>query len=156
MKSLLNIIAFISLSIWAFPSLHAQITLSNMAPKVGEEITIDVGTPVDTLVITYRPNSSVVKTDYVVNNTPGTQFTWASKSAGIVNLSYTDRTGGSPTTVSQGVSVRFNGLSAPGLIVMLLAGVILFGGATLAFRTLFRDAEEDGTLDLDPDKFADT
>ena len=129
------------------------ITLSNESPEVGEEIVITLPEATDSLRIVYRPSSSVTKTEYLTSPTPTAAYTWAAAQPGLVQLSYAGREG---AAVSRNVSIRFAGVSASGLTIMLLAGTILFGGVVLAFRTLFRDEEEDGELDFDPEELPDT
>lgn len=131
-----------------------EIGLSVDAPQVGQPLTITLAQPTDSLRITFRPNSSMVKTEVLVNNPPAAVFEWTPRDPGLVQLGYTDPESGA--VVRRNVSVFFDGLSVSGLVVMISAGLILFGGAGLAFHTLFRDQEEDGTLDLDPAELPDT
>ncbi len=153
MKPIIIVLALLLLT--AVPAVAQDITLSNESPEVGEAITVTLDEAVDTLRVVYRPNSSVARTEFVTSATPTSTFTWSAASAGLVQLSYAGR-GAEAAPVSRNVSVRFAGLSVPGLAIMLLAGGILFGGVVLAFRTLFRDEEEDGTLDLEPEELPDT
>jgi hypothetical protein len=76
-------------------------------------------------------------------------FEWTPDRAGIVALNV-------PEQGSRNVSVRFQGVSTSGIVVMLVAGGLLFGGAAFAFRLLFKDEEEDGTMDIDLDHMPDT
>lgn len=154
MKLLVRILLLPFLFLLSSSPAMATITLSNDAPKVGEKIVISFDVPVDTLTITYRPNSSVAKTEVLVNRPPATSFEWASKDPGLVELSYLDKSGSGPVPETRNVSIYFSGLSFSGLAVMVFAGFILFGGVGFAFRTLFRD--EDGTMNLDPNELPDT
>lgn len=130
--------------------LSAQIKLSTDKPVEGETLTITLNQPVRELIITYRPNSSVIRRDTLRADTPATAFNWTPEQAGVVALAAGDAT--------SNVSVRFQGLSWGGILVMIIAAGILFGGATFAFRTMFRDEEEDGTMDYDasPQRHPDT
>ncbi|WP_143473236.1 hypothetical protein [Flavilitoribacter nigricans] len=138
------------------PEARASIEVSNHSPEVGETITLTFSAPVDSLTVTYRPNSSVSKTEVLVNNPPATSMEWASKEPGLVSLSYLDRSGGDAQSVRQDLSIRFEGLSGSGLAVMLFAGIILFGGATMAFRTLFQEQDEGRPEVFDPEEMPDT
>lgn len=138
------------------PTALANIDVSTDSPKVGQRITLTFGTTVDTLLVTYRPNSSVANRDTISINPPATSVEWASAYPGLVALAYVDKSQSPPARVTRNLSVRFDGLSVSGLVVMLLAGTILFGGAATAFRSLFRHREETGTLDLDPEEMPDT
>lgn len=124
------------------------IELSNEKPTVGEEVTVTLEAPSNKLLITYRPNSAVAKKDSIMLQAAGTSFNWTPKNPGVVSLAAGDK--------SRNVSVYFAGISWSGIFTMLLAGCILFGGIFYAFRLLFQDAAEDGTLDLDPSQLPDT
>ena len=54
---------------------------------------------------------------------------------------------------AQSLSVRFQGTPLGGLIVMILAGLILFGGATIALRALLADGHK---IEVDPALRPDT
>ncbi|MEM6725439.1 MAG: hypothetical protein AAF598_15470 [Bacteroidota bacterium] len=149
MKKWLMILALILSAL----GVQANIELSAEKQRVGEEVTINCSEAVASLVVEYRPGSAIVDTVLLVNDPPASSFSWVPKQAGVVALSYTSEGGSS---VSRNVSVRFAGLSYSGILVMLAAGFALFGGATLAFRTLFQDEAEDGTIDFDPDVLPDT
>ena len=138
---LLNIIA---LPLLAF----AQISLSEKQPTQGEAVDITLEQPERLLVVTYRPNSSVAMRDTLRAEQPTTVFRWTPRKPGIVSLS--------SSAASRNVSVRFKGLSGSGIIVMGIAATLLFGGAAFAFRLLFKDEAEDGTLDMELDHFPDT
>jgi hypothetical protein len=83
--------------------------------------------PTDTLLATYRPSTSIAHVDTLV----GAQQ-WTPTEAGVVALS-------TPGGDTQNVSVRFARTPLAGLAVLLVAGLILFGGAGFAFRKLFED-----------------
>ena len=141
-------IAFL-LTIMALPLLaSAQISLSKEQPTQGETVDITLGQPERLLVVTYRPNSSVARRDTLRSEQPATTFRWTPRKAGIVSLS--------SSNASRNVSVRFKGFSGTGIIVMGIAATLLFGGAAFAFRLLFKDEAEDGTLDVELDHFPDT
>ena len=133
----------------ALPALaFAQIRLSEEQPVQGQPVTVTLAQDDSMLIITYRPNSSVARTDTLHAGRPVTAFRWTPRKAGVVSLS--------TSTASRNVSVRFRGLSVTGILVMAVAATLLFGGAAFAFRILFKDEEEDETLDIDLDHFPDT
>lgn len=122
-------------------SLPAQIRLTEEPPVAGRENSITLEEPATEVIVTYRPNSAVIRRDTLRAPQPVTAFTWTPGRAGVVNLQ--------TATASRNLSVRFNTFSWAGLVVMIAAAVVLFGGAGLAFRILFRDEEEDTSLDYD-------
>lgn len=93
----------------------------------GQPVTI-TAPGADTLVITYRPGSNISQVKRISLTETG--YTWTPHTAGITALS-------TPGGAAQTVSVRFNRLPLPGLIVFIIAGTILFGGAALASVKLF-------------------
>ena len=125
---------------------HAQMQLSSDTPAVGDQVTITVAEPVSEWKATYRPNSGVVEEVSSKLDGPSTTFTWTPDRAGIVQLS-----AGSAT---RNVSVRFSSFPVLGMIIMLIAAGVLFGGAAFAFRMLFRRGPgsdgDDGELGYDP------
>jgi hypothetical protein len=90
------------------------------------------------LVVTYRPGSDVEISEglEVVDG----QATWTPTHAGLANLDaqIEPPAGGSALLHSQLVSVRFDTFLTAGLVVMIVAGVILFGGAFVSIRALLR------------------
>ena len=128
--------------------LFAQMQLSNEKPKAGETITVTLEEAASELLIAYRPNSSVVRRDTLRASVPTTEFIWTPKDAGVVALS--------TSSASRNVSVRFQEFSWKGLVVMLLAGSILFGGVIFAFRVLFSKTKPGEGIDFDPSTRPDT
>ena len=57
------------------------------------------------------------------------------RDAGIVSLDVLDPDGGAPLA-SVHTSVRFGAFPASGMAVMIVAGLLLFGGAALGLRSL--------------------
>ncbi len=128
--------------------LQGQIGISTEQPVQGETVTITLAEPDSMLIVTYRPNSSIARADTLRASKLTTTFEWAPRKAGVASLS--------TSRASRNVSVRFLGLSGSGIAVMIVAATLLFGGAAFAFRLLFKDEEEDGTLDMDLDHMPDT
>lgn len=154
MRNRKRLAGLITLALMATAPLLGSIDLSNDLPVAGESVRITTSEPVDSLRIVFRPNSSLSRTVWIVNDPAGTAFEWTPPDPGLVQLSYLPESGG--VAVTRNVSVRFQGLSVTGLIVMFLAGTILFGSVAIAFRTLFRDESEDGTPDFVPEELPDT
>lgn len=108
-------------------------------PTEGEAATVivtdDDGNPVRGVELTavYRPGSRVEHKETLgLTGTDGS-LTWSPASAGVVTLSTTGE--GAPA-LSQNLSVRYRGVPLPGLIILILAGVILYGGVIRGFRML--------------------
>jgi len=104
----------------------------------GEATSIEV-TPSDArLRVVYRPGSRVEKHVDLEREDDGT-FRFVPDEAGLVELrAIAQRAVAEVVLASKVVSVKFASAVSLGLLVMLLAGVILFGGAFLSIRALFR------------------
>ena len=120
-------------------SADAQITTSPDVLVRGEPVAVTFAEPTDSLLVTYRPNSGIAFEEVVPAS--GTSATWTPSRAGVVALA-------TPAGASQNVSVRFDRMPASGLTILVLAGLVLFGGATFAMRALLsEDAPPDLPLD---------
>ena len=97
---------------------------------VGQPTRITLPASADTLVVTYRPSTSIARVDRFPAR--GGAFSWTPTQAGVVALS-------TPGGQTQNVSVRFRETPAAGLFVLIGAGLVLFGGAAFAFRKLFEE-----------------
>ncbi len=115
----------------ATPGTAQPITIMPEIPVLGQESTLRFGMPVDTVFVTYRPNSSIAARD-TIRIGGFDSMKWMPKQAGVVQI-------GLPGGASQNVSVRFTEPPVSGIFVLILAGLILFGGAIFAMRALFSD-----------------
>ena len=121
-----------------------QITLSDEDVFVDEPVTVTLAAPAEALTVTYRPNSSIARS--VTIPTHGTrEVTWTPEQAGVVALS-------APESGMRNVSVRYRHVPAAGIVVLFIAGCLLFGGAIFAFRKLFQD----GPAPVKPSRRPDT
>jgi len=86
--------------------------------------------PLDaTLTVIYRPNSATEKVDdsgpFPLDAEGRVQ--WVPQSPGIATLAVLDREG--KTVAQSDVAIRFAEVPLAGIVVMVLAGLLLFGGA---------------------------
>ena len=117
----------------------AQITTSPDVIVRGQPVAVTFAQPTDSLLVTYRPNSGIAFEEVVPAS--GATATWTPSRAGVVALA-------TPGGASQNVSVRFDRTPLSGLIILILAGIVLFGGAAYAMRALLsEDASPDLPLD---------
>ncbi len=116
----------------ALPARAQFVEGNNPLLAVGQPVTLRAEAP-DTVIVTYRPGSSIADTTRLTATTG--PVTWTPTSAGIVQLSSPD------AATRQTVSVRFETSPASGVFVLLLAGAILFGGAGFAFYRLTREED---------------
>ena len=109
-------------------------------PVEGEPATITVttdrGSPVAEVAVqaVYRPGSAVEKLEDIGFTGVDGAVTWSPTGAGVVILQ-TVAVGDNPSYTSN-LSVRYNGLPISGLVILLLAGVFLYGGVIKGFRSL--------------------
>lgn len=115
----------------ATPGAAQSITLLPDLAVVGRETTLQFGAPVDTLFVTYRPNSVLAQSD-TIRIGGFDSVKWTPRRAGVVRVAL-------PGGTAQNVSVRFTEPPRSGLFVLIGAGLILFGGAIFSMRTLLRD-----------------
>lgn len=112
-----------------------SIRVDQLHPTVGAKATITVtgvdGLPVDGAVVhvVYLPNSKVERQVEVGTTGADGRLEWAPEAAGVVRL-----VAGEAGSVT--AAVRFDGVPASGLLVLVLAGALLFGGVAFAFRRL--------------------
>ncbi len=112
-------------------------------PTRGEPVTVTFSEPVDTVTVTYRPGAITAHTETF---TPGSAtFEFTPERAGVVSVASGD--------AAKSLSVRFRGTPISGIAVMVLAGLILFGGAALSLRALLSDGHK---IEIDPSMRPDT
>ena len=127
----------ISLLFAAAPALAgAKLTVTPAHPTVGHAATVQLeedGTALDpaacTLVPTYRPNSATRKAGKALSFDASGRLDFTPTAPGIVSLAATC---GEKPVASVNVAVRFADVPRAGLAVMLVAGLVLFGGMFLA------------------------
>lgn len=115
----------------AMPSTAQSITITPEIAVLDREATLHFGAPVDTLFVTYRPNSVLAQRD-TIRIGGFDSVKWTPKRAGVVQIAL-------PGGASQNVSVRFTAPPMSGIAILIVAGLILFGGAILSMRALFSD-----------------
>lgn len=135
-KSLLAIAVALMAAVGAAPAV--ELSIDPAYPVQGKEAHITVshdGQPVvgDTVRVTYRPNSEVLREAEVGMTDASGRLIWVPEDAGLAQLSVTTAEG----SASRAVSIRFSSPPALGLVILLIAGLILFGGnIRFVLRTL--------------------
>ncbi len=119
------------------------VSVEPAAPVRGEPVRVTFSAPVDTVRVTYRPGALSAHTETF---TPGAaSFEFTPERAGVVSVAAGDAT--------KSLSVRFKEAPLGGLVVMVLAGLILFGGAAISLRALLADGHK---IEIDPTLRPDT
>jgi len=119
----------------------AGIDTTPAVPTDGQTTTVTVsdaeGNPVAGMkvVAIYRPGSEVSQTEDLGTTGEEGTMTWTPTGAGVVTLKTVP--GDTMTAAStRNLSVRFDGIPVPGLVILLAAGAILYGGVIRGFRSL--------------------
>lgn len=119
-------------------AIAVELSVDPVYPVRGKDALIAViheGQPVSgaTVRVTYRPNSEVLREAEVGVTDASGHLTWSPDDAGMAELAVETPEG----SASRSVSVRFPGPPIQGILVLLMAGLILFGGnIRLVSRTL--------------------
>jgi hypothetical protein len=137
------LLALAAALLWATAASAAvEISLSEDYPLRGVPATLQVsedGAPLAGVVVEalYRPNSQTSRSETLPATGADGTVSWTPEDAGIVQL--TARRGSSdeaePLAVAR-VAVRFGGFPTAGLVIMIAAGLLLFGGAITGFILL--------------------
>ena len=129
----------------AAPPALAQdvVSVDPALPTVGEPVRVTFSAPVDAVEVTYRPGAISASTETFAPG--GAVFEFTPDRAGVVSVAAGE--------ASQSLSVRFQSAPLSGLVVMVLAGLILFGGAAVAMRALLSDGHR---IEVDPAMRPDT
>jgi len=134
--------------VWLFaaPLFAQSVSVAETYPLKGEPTTITVETadgPASgaVVVVVYRPNSQTGSTETLAPTDSNGQVLWTPYDAGIVTLTARADTAEGETIATTNLSVRFGSFPGSGLLIMILAGVLLFGGASLGFVMLFGEGQ---------------
>ena len=122
---------------------QAVVSVEPEAPTVGEPVRVTFSEPVDSVTVVYRPGAISAVTETFTPDAATFEFT--PDRAGVVSVASGD--------AAQSLSVRFRSAPLSGLFVMVVAGLILFGGATVAMKALLSDGHR---IEVDPAMRPDT
>lgn len=114
-------------------------------------VTGDDGAPVPGAVVEaiYRPSSETEARETLAPTGADGTVDWEPRVAGIVTLVARSGPGETaPEIARRSVAVRFGGFPGPGILIMALAGLLLFGGAALGFVALMRSPEPETADEL--------
>ncbi|MBW3565297.1 MAG: hypothetical protein KY459_11270 [Acidobacteria bacterium] len=137
-------IAAATLALVASPlSAEVAITVADTYPLFGEPVTVTVaddGVPVGSATVSaeYRPNSRTMVAEAIGTTDASGNVEWTPSDAGLVRLTAI-AAGSEEAIASKAVSVRYVSFPIEGILTMLIAGIILFGGAGLGMSILMRE-----------------
>jgi len=134
--------ALLALGLWT-ASARAGVETDPPVPVQGEPATVTVtndltGAPLRAAAVTvvYRPGSKVSHAESLGTTDARGRIAWTPADAGIVTLTAIPPGGEEVAPITSNLSVRFRGIPLRGLAVMVLAGIILYGGVIRGFRSL--------------------
>jgi hypothetical protein len=145
MREALFVLAVLILLASAPVVAETSIQLAEEFPLRGQETTVTV---VDDggadlagsgVTATYRPNSETASTETVGTLDSAGRIAWTPTDAGIVTLAVHPAPGegeADATLATTDLSVRYGGFPPAGLAIMVIAGLLLFGGAGLGMALL--------------------
>lgn len=110
---------------------------------VDVRVTDDNGNPVSgaTIEVTYRPGSSVERTE-PIGSSSGGLVQWTPSEAGIATVTASWTVAGENTaTSSTNVSVKFSSPPLDGILIMVVAGLLLVVGSVIRVANLLRVPE---------------
>lgn len=129
------------LALSATPMAAVTIVTDDHYPIVGEATTVSVEDetgPMEGAIVQveYRPNSSTARTETLDPTDESGITSWTPAGAGLARISVIGPDGPTGTVA---VSVRYTGFEPSGIVIMLLAGLFLFGGAGYGMSLLLRE-----------------
>lgn len=122
----------------AAPAVAAELDLDGEFPVVGQSSKISL-TGVDDhegleLRVVYSPNSETSSIEKAGAMSPDGELVWTPSRPGIATLAVVDPDG--DRVAVENVAILFATTPVSGLLVMLFAGLLLFGGAAFSLRTV--------------------
>lgn len=127
----------------AVPAAAIDITLDDPRPLLDAPVTVTVTDGTDPVAgarveAHYRPNSQTAAREPLPPTDESGRTEWRPRAAGIATLEVIDPAGG-PPLASLNTAIRYGGFPARGLLVMIVAGLLLFGGAALGMWMLLSE-----------------
>lgn len=128
----------------ATPAAAVEIALASDSPLQGEPVTVTVtddGAPVAGARVEalYRPNSQTSAREDLAPTGADGRTEWTPSDAGIVTLAVLDPEREGATLASVNTAVRRGYFPASGIAVMIIAGLLLFGGAAIGMKMLLSE-----------------
>jgi hypothetical protein len=137
-RSVITVLVLICVA--SAPAAAAELSIATDFPIVGKPVTVSVsGTgPTEALElrVVYAPNSETQTVEEIGRFSPGGTVDWNPRRFGIATLTATDETGEMAAT--ENVAILPAAAPPGGVLVMLFAGVLLFGGAGYSLRSVLR------------------
>jgi hypothetical protein len=132
-------IIFLVLAVFASgPAMAGEIAVDGSFPIVGEPMVLsvsDVGRPENhTLRVVYAPNSETQTVEEIGRLSADGTIAWNPERFGIATLTVTDDAGS--TVATENVAILPAETPAGGVLVMIFAGILLFGGAGWSLRSV--------------------
>lgn len=109
------------------------------APVQGQPVRVTLDEPTEFVQVVWRPNSAIP--DTVSLDPEGLSFLWTPSRAGVATVLTSNG--------AQNVSVRYDSFPGSGILVLVLAACILFGGAGFAMGKLLGGDDPPVSLPLD-------
>jgi len=125
------LVLIVLLSTWLSPAAAAELLVGDENPTRGQTTTITLQGAEDptqwSLTFTYRPNSKTSRTTVAQPFQANGALNWKPDDSGIVQIAVQGP--GEGDKIAKIIAVRFPSPPASGIVILLIAGAILFGGA---------------------------
>ena len=112
-----------------------QVQVEDAYPTVGVETTVTIAGEYAALRVVYQPAAPVAKR-VTVSESARSVVKWTPTKAGVASVEAVDSAG--QVLAKKDVSVKFANTPPAGIAIFVIAGLVLFGGATLSLRSLLR------------------
>jgi hypothetical protein len=145
------IIALVLIGFAGIPAAASELSVAGDFPIVGEPVTVSVsGTgPSDALVlrVVYAPNSETQTVEETGRFSKDGTVDWNPQRFGIATLAVVD--GAGATVATENVAILPAAAPPGGVLVMLFAGILLFGGAGVSMRLVLASGVPDQPPPID-------
>lgn len=122
------------------PSLAHEIRINMEYPEVGAPVEVFVkgqGLDKTSLFVKHRPGSETEEELLIGRLDDSNKMEWIPKDAGIARLVLRDDKGGD--LASKNTAICYSGIPILGVGVMVLAGILLFGGAAISLSIALQE-----------------
>jgi len=133
-----TILGLVLVALAGVPAAAADLAVDDDFPVVGKPISVSIsdadGFENLELRVVYAPNSETQSIEEIGRFSPEGTVVWNPRRFGIATLSV--RTADGEKIASENVAILFAETPAAGVLVMIFAGILLFGGAGISLRSV--------------------
>jgi len=149
MKAMILTVALLGLGIGSVPAADLSLDSDFPVAGTGQNVSLTGAEDADhlRLWVVYSPNSETQTEEEIGRFSSQGTISWNPSRSGIATLSARDAAG--EMVAVKNVAVLFAKTPAAGVLVMLFAGILLFGGAGLSLRSVLRSGVPEHSPPID-------